>query len=128
MKTINEQEFQDWKAKQTDGYGQRIFSYAEDWANMMEQAMAEDKVDVSSSPAVLGFIVRNADRFSGIADTDGITGYMYGAAVATLAKCWVHGEQLRRWHNKETQIGNEGDEANKSGGVLNPAILNIGAK
>jgi hypothetical protein len=43
-----------------------------------------------------------------------------------LAKCWLHGEALRRWHNKDTQIGTEGDRANERGGVLNPAMLSIG--
>ena len=59
-------------------------------------------------------------------DDDGITVYMYGCAVSVLAKAWKHGEALRRWHNKETQIGTEGDRANESGGVLNPALLTIG--
>jgi len=35
---------------------------------------------------------------------------------------------LRKWHNIKTQIGNEGEKANASGGVLNPALLNISAK
>lgn len=61
-----------------------------------------------------------------LANTDGITGFMYGCAVSGLAKFWKHGEQLRRWHNKDSQLGTEGDEANESGGVLNPAILTIG--
>lgn len=30
------------------------------------------------------------------ADTEGITEFMYGAAVATLASCWEYGEGLRR--------------------------------
>ncbi|MDA8315367.1 MAG: hypothetical protein M0010_09365 [Actinomycetota bacterium] len=46
-----------------------------------------------------------------------------GAAVSVLASCWVHGEELRRWHNLDTQIGTEGEKANASGGVLNPALL-----
>jgi len=50
---------------------------------------------------------------------------MYGASVSVLAKCWEHGEQLRRWHNLKTQLGNEGEKANEKGGVLNPALLNI---
>jgi len=53
---------------------------------------------------------------------------MYGCAVVILSKCWEHGEALRRWHNKDTQIGDEGDRANESGGVLNPALLSIGPK
>lgn len=33
--------------------------------------------------------------------------------------------KLRRWHNKDIQLGTEGDAANESGGVLNPALLHI---
>lgn len=128
MKIIQgkEQEYADWKAKQSDPYGERIFSYAEDWAGMMEKGMADKGVDESSDGAVMRYLVDYADGLSHLADTDGITGFMYGAAVAVLAKCWIHGEELRRWHNKKTQIGDEGDKANETGGVLNPALLNIG--
>lgn len=74
-----------------------------------------------------GFTVADcAKATSNQADTEGITGFMYGAAVATLAGVWVYGEDLRRWHNRDCQIGDEGDRANESGGVLNPAILRIG--
>jgi hypothetical protein len=51
---------------------------------------------------------------------------MYGCAVQGLAYFWEHGEELRQWHNLDTQIKDEGEQANKSGGVLNPAILTIG--
>jgi hypothetical protein len=47
-------------------------------------------------------------------------------AVLILSLCWKYGEKLRRWHNLDTQIGNEGEKANKSGGVLNPAMLSVG--
>jgi hypothetical protein len=47
----------------------------------------------------------------------GITGFMYGAAVQILSKCWKHGEDLRKWHNNE--YGHEGE------GVVNPAILTL---
>lgn len=50
---------------------------------------------------------------------------MIGMAVSMLVQCWEHGKQLRRWHNLETQIGDEGEKANALGGVLNPAVLNI---
>lgn len=103
------------KAANTDAYGGRVISYAEDWANFMEREMSTGKKleDV-------------ADATSREADTDGITGFMYGAAVSTLAAVWTHGEALRRWHNLKTQMGTEGERANESGGVLNPALLNIG--
>jgi len=48
----------------------------------------------------------------------GITGFMYGCAVNLLSQCWKHGEELRKWHNKE--YGHEGD------GVVNPAVFTIG--
>jgi len=69
-----------------------------------------------------------ADTASHLADSEGITGFMYGCAVAILAKVWVHGEALRRWHNLKTQLRDEGEKANESGGVLNPALLNLGPK
>lgn len=117
-------EYEAYKQKSThDPYSARVVSYGEDWANIMERAIPAD----SSLAQTLGILVKDefAKNASHEADTDGITGFMYGCAVQALARFWVHGEALRRWHNKETQIGTEGDEANASGGVLNPAILNI---
>lgn len=67
-----------------------------------------------------------AAELSSVCDSEGITGSMYGCAVGILAKCWQHGEELRRWHNSKTQLRDEGDRANDSGGVLNPAVLGFG--
>ena len=68
-----------------------------------------------------------AEAMSTLADHKyGITGFQYGWAVAQLAHHWTHGEALRRWHNRATQIGTEGDKANETGGTLNPALLSIG--
>ena len=102
------------KANNRDVYGGRCVRYAEEWARLMQVRIANGET-----------VAECADELSHLADDDGITGFMYGAAVSMLAKCWKHGEELRRWHNKETQIGTEGDEANESGGVLNPAVLNV---
>jgi len=115
LKQGEEQAWIDWKAKNTDGYGSAVFRYAERWAERMESKMDE------------GFRLEDiAKTASHEADTEGITGYMYGCAVSALSHCWHYGEALRRWHNLATQLGNEGEKANESGGVLNPAILNIG--
>ena len=59
-----------------------------------------------------------AEEASHIADTEGITGFQYGCAVGILSQVWVHGEKLRRWHNLDRQIGNEGELANEKGGVM----------
>jgi hypothetical protein len=109
----------DWKKgleNNSDFYGSGIYRFAERWANMMEAELANGKK-----------LAEVAQETSHAADTEGITGFMYGAAVSVLSHCWLHGEELRRWHNKDVQIGDEGDRANeKEGAVLNPAIINIG--
>lgn len=108
-----------WKkavAANTDGYGGRIMSFAERWARLMEGRMANgDTLEAC------------ADQASSLAaGNEGITGFMYGCAVLILSQVWIHGDQLRRWHNLRTQIGDEGEKANKSGGVLNPALMSFG--
>ncbi len=107
--------WQSWVDANKDGYGGACVSYAERWARVMEGMM-------SQGATVAGC----AKEASHLADFEGITGFMYGAAVSMLSQAWQHGEDLRRWHNIDTQIGTEGEKANESGGVLNPALLNIG--
>lgn len=98
----------------SDPYGKAGVDFARRWAEMMEEKI--------NNGEQLKDIARQASHE---ADTEGITGFMYGCAVSVLSQVWIHGEELRRWHNKDTQIGDEGDKANESGGVLNPALLNI---
>jgi hypothetical protein len=101
-----------------DDYGAEITRYSEAWADLMEAEIAQGKT-----------VAQCADETGSQADNNGgITGFMYGCAVGILSKVWEHGEELRRWHNLKTQIGTEGEKANESGGVLNPALLCIGEK
>jgi len=105
-----------WVKFNKDPYGAACVRYAARWANLMEARMATGTK-----------LVDIAKEVSHEADLEGITGFMYGAAVSMLATCWVHGEELRIWHNLKTQIGNEGEKANKEqGAVLDPALLVIG--
>lgn len=115
IELANAEGWQKFKEVNTDGYGGAVVTYSERWARLMQVEMANGKKleDV-------------ADAASHEADLEGITGFMYGCAVSTLSQCWKHGEQLRRWHNVKTQLGNEGEKANESGGVLNPTLLSIG--
>lgn len=116
--TIRPEKLDDWNnglSANKDAYGRRCFTYADEWAARMEAAIAKCET-----------VEGCAKRCSREADTDGITGFMYGDAVSILAQCWMHGEALRRWHNIDTQIGHEGEKANESGGTLNPALLSIG--
>ena len=103
-----------WVTNNTDPYGSAVIRYATHWANMMEKAFNQGQTLASV-----------AKELSHACDTEGVTGFMYGCAVGFLSQCWEHGEELRRWHNVDTQIGNEGEVANEAGGVLNPALLSV---
>lgn len=98
-----------------DPYGAAGVRFAARWAHFMERDMASGKS-----------VADVAEAASREADDEGITGFMYGCAVSILSKVWTHGEELRRWHNLKTQIKDEGERANDSGGVLNPALLSVG--
>jgi len=67
-----------------------------------------------------------ADSTSHEADFDGMSGSVYNLVVSMLSRYWKHGEKLRRWNNLEAQIGNEGEQANALGGVLNSSLLLVG--
>lgn len=107
----HEKEYKDWYDKNSNGYDRACFTYAERWAEMLE-----NKIE-SSTEDVMKVIVDNADKLSHEADTEGITGYMYGCAVSILSQYWKYGEYLRKWHNKKYNY--DGD------GVVNPAILTV---
>jgi hypothetical protein len=114
IQVIDQKVWDGWCANNQDPYGSGVVRFAERWAVLMQQKLTEGNS-----------VSEIADDASREADTEGITGFMYGCAVQMLAGCWVHGEELRRWHNLDTQIGTEGESANTDGGVLNPALLNI---
>lgn len=98
------------------GYGRAVYDFASTWARLMEGRIAQGDT-----------VEKCAEEASHIAAANaGITGFQYGCAVSILAHCWIHGEALRRWSNLREQIGTEGERANETGGVLNPALLTIG--
>lgn len=98
-----------------DPYGLAVYRYASEWATRCEQALAAGE----SLEACWKWESRAADE-------EGITGFMYGCAVSILADVWRHGEALRRLHNLDCQIRDEGERANETGRVLNPALLRLG--
>lgn len=94
------------KSKNTDPYGGACYDFAEAWAKLM-QAQINQGVKVKDC----------ADKTSYEADTMGISGFMYSAAVSILSQTWKYGDELRKWHNKEYDYEVEG--------TVNPAILTI---
>lgn len=90
-----------------DGYSYGVINYMTRWAEMMETEIAAGKT-----------VAEAATETEFKADTEGITGYMYGCAVNALSHLWEYGEELRQWHNKD--YGYDGE------GTVNPAVLTIG--
>ena len=115
MKLRDSETWEKGLANNTDDYGACGYRFAESWANLMEGRIANGET-----------VADCAKETSHEADTEGITGFMYGCAVSVLSVVGEHGEELRRWHNLDTQISNEGAKANKKGTVLNPAVITIG--
>lgn len=95
-----------------DGYSKAVVTYADLWADLMEQELALKPRGVNDEE-----FAAIADSTSHKADEEGITGFMYGCAVNALALFWDHGERLRNWHNRK--YGYSG------GGTVNPAIVTI---
>ena len=89
-----------------DCYSKFVIDYMIRWANMMEEHISN------------GENINNiAKKTSHEANTDGITGFMYGCAVDLLSILWEYGEDLRKWHNKQYEY--DGDE------VVNPAVFTV---
>ena len=76
IELADEAGWQKFKIANSDGYGGAVVTYSERWARLMQVEMANGKnlEDV-------------ADATSQEADLEGITGFMYGCAVSTLAAC-----------------------------------------
>lgn len=108
-----EEKYQEGIKNNQDAYGRAVYDFAKRWAELMEK-------DIDACGAPTAAAIANFENRCRQADTEGITGFMYGCAVNILSQCWEYGEILRKWHNKE--YGYEGD------GVVNPAILTISAK
>ena len=74
-------------AANQEPYGARVVRYADEWARLMQV-----RIDNGET------IAECAEELSRLADDDGITGFMYVAAVSILARCWAHGDELKAWH------------------------------
>ena len=105
-----EKEYKDWYDKNSDRYGRGCFTYAEKWAELMEE-------EIDKSESAEKAIFENALNLSYVANEEGITGFMYGVAVCILSSCWKYGDILNKWHNKRYNYDGEG--------TVNPAIITV---
>lgn len=117
IKKGQEELWEDHVGCNKDGYGKAIIGYAIRWADMYEKEEAEE---ISGTRKITETFTQKMDRMSHEADTEGITGFMYGCAVRVLKQFWIHGEAVVQWHNGKYGVGPE------EKGVVNPAIITIG--
>lgn len=108
IKSEKEKEFQECVKPTGSAFAQAMqaasVEYAQRWADLMEQKIAAGQK-----------VADVAEETSNEADTENITGAMYGCAFSLLSYFWEYGEELRLWHNKRYH--------HNSDGVVNPAIL-----
>jgi hypothetical protein len=106
--------YAEYKRINSDGYGGGVVRYGEAWAALMEARLAEGPMFITNAS-----IADAAEATQDEADSEGITGFMFGCAVQQLARFWKHGEALRVWHNAKHGVSAE------TTGVVNPAVLTI---
>lgn len=58
-------------------------------------------------------------------EEDDLTGFMAGCIASMVSECHSRGEEFRKKWNINYQISDEGEKANKKGGILNPALVTI---
>ena len=102
-----EKEWETDKKANQDPYGNAVIEVTENVGNLLDKGLSAEKA-----------------LNKGIKDS-GITGFQSGCMAGLLSKYHPRGEEFRKWWNLSNQSQDEGEKANKEGGILNPAILNI---
>lgn len=116
MPIIKEKKWTKWVEANTDPYGKCCVDVAREVMRLLD----EDAGDFDTHE-----IICRADKNT---TGGGITGFMSGCVASMVSEVHSRGEEFRRKWNKDNQIHDEGDKANDSGGVLNPALLSIRTK
>ena len=115
MPITNTVGWNDWVKNNKDPYGKCYVDVARRVMEILDEEEGEFEPNA---------LIARADKET---NAGGITGFMAGCVAAMVAQCHSRGEEFRKKWNKETQIGDEGDRANKKkDAILNPALLRIG--
>lgn len=90
MKLQNPEKYIIWRENYPSGNADIVFNYAELWANNIEGYLdcGHKLEDI-------------AEMCGNMSKTPAIQGYMQNAAIAVLARCWVHGKELYQWYLKK---------------------------
>lgn len=110
---VKETSMTDWenckRLNSGESYSRAIIRYTILWVQYMEYLTKKYGMKMSEI----------WDRCSDLANVDGVTGFMYGAAASIISQVWQYGEEFRKCYNSKW---------NYSGaGTVNPAMLTISA-
>lgn len=75
-----------------DDRNNAVISYAERWANMMEQRISNG-ASVSEAAAQTRYETNQ----------ENLSWFMYGNAVRVLVNFWDHGDELRQWQQQSNR-------------------------
>lgn len=75
------------------GYGQSIFDFANQWADLMEQELDH----ITDKDCRIEFLKENAEELAKKTSCySGLSGYQYDCAIHVLTSYWKYGGELRR--------------------------------
>jgi len=115
MPISNQEAWDQWVEANKDNYGRACVDTAREVMKLLDERQDFDPRN----------IICEADDTIG---AGGLTGFMAGCVASMVSQCHSRGEEFRQKWNLDNQIQQEGEKANETGGVLNPALLNINTR
>lgn len=96
MKILNglEESYEEHKKlnEDTTGYGQSIFEFANQWAELMEPELDR----ITDNDCRIEFLKQNAEELARKTSCyDGLSGYQYDCAIHVLLSYWKYGVELQ---------------------------------
>lgn len=89
MKLKDKQKYEEWKAKNKDGYGRYCFTWAEKIMDYLEKEIDEVKPENPDH-----YARKRMWKVSCECDTEGGTGAQWGCVKSILYNCWVYGGEM----------------------------------
>ena len=113
MPIVEQAKWKSWEEKNIDPYSKACVDVAR---------CAMEILDEEPGGFDTHNLICRAEKRAG---EDGITGFMAGCVAQMVSACHSRGDEFRQKWNLKHQIHDEGEKANQSGGVLNPAVLTM---
>jgi hypothetical protein len=110
MPITKESDWDNWVKKNNDPYGKACVDVARRVMEILDKEPGDFDVHA---------LVTRGDEET---DSGGITGFMAGCVASMVSHCHSRGEEFRKKWNHDVAPDQE-----DTGGVLNPALLTIGA-